>query len=199
MHIAVCDDDIAQRKQTERLLGREADKWIKNGDPVYTYSYGSEESLLANLMQFDAILLDLTQSGDITVKKVIEDLRNNGSASLMVVCHEGLTEDPELPEDTLFLPKPIKTEELHKMMELVKASEGGHTPLIELRGEHETLYVKEEEIIRAEQDGRYEEQYHICHKSACVYFHIGIANPGCLSGSDPQRQKAAEKEDKNGG
>ena len=75
MHIAVCDDDIAQRKQTERLLGREADKWIKNGDPVYTYSYGSEESLLANLMQFDAILLDLTQSGDITVKKVIEDLR----------------------------------------------------------------------------------------------------------------------------
>ena len=28
MHIAVCDDDIAQRKQTERLLGREADKWI---------------------------------------------------------------------------------------------------------------------------------------------------------------------------
>ena len=157
MHIAVCDDDIAQRKQTERLLGREADKWIKNGDPVYTYSYGSEESLLANLMQFDAILLDLTQSGDITVKKAIEDLRNNGSASLMVVCHEGLTEDPELPEDTMFLPKPIKTDELHKMMEIIKASEGEHTPLIELRGEHETLYVKEEEIIRAEQDGRFVE------------------------------------------
>lgn len=39
MHIAVCDDDIAQRKQTERLLGREADKWIAEGDQVYTYSY----------------------------------------------------------------------------------------------------------------------------------------------------------------
>ena len=43
------------------------------------------------------------------------------------------------------------------MMEIIKASEGEHTPLIELRGEHETLYVKEEEIIRAEQDGRFVE------------------------------------------
>lgn len=57
MHIAVCDDDIAQRKQTERLLGRETDKWIVEGDQVYTYSYGSEESLLDNFMQFDAIFL----------------------------------------------------------------------------------------------------------------------------------------------
>ena len=159
MHIAVCDDDIAQRKQTERLLGREADKWIAEGDQVYTYSYGSEESLLDNFMQFDAVFLDFTQTEGLSVKKVMEDLRNIGANSLMVVCSEGLESDPELPEDTLFLPKPIKKEALHEIMKKVKAAESSHTPLIELRGESKTLYVTEDEIIRAEQEGRFTKVY----------------------------------------
>ena len=29
MHIAICDDNIADRKQTERLLGRESDRRAK--------------------------------------------------------------------------------------------------------------------------------------------------------------------------
>ena len=34
----------------------------REGDQVYIYSYGSEESLLDNFMQFGAIFLDFTQT-----------------------------------------------------------------------------------------------------------------------------------------
>ena len=35
MHIAICDDNIADRKQTERLLKREADKMRAEGEMLY--------------------------------------------------------------------------------------------------------------------------------------------------------------------
>ncbi len=35
MHLAVCDDNIADRKQTERLLGRESDQRINSTGVLY--------------------------------------------------------------------------------------------------------------------------------------------------------------------
>ena len=35
MHIAICDDNIADRKQTERLLGKESDRRAKTESVLY--------------------------------------------------------------------------------------------------------------------------------------------------------------------
>ena len=54
LHIAICDDNIADRKQLERLLKRESDKRAAVSGIVYTDSFGNAVARLANPMQYDA-------------------------------------------------------------------------------------------------------------------------------------------------
>ena len=58
MHVAVCDDNVADRKQTERLLGRESDRRAKLTKGLYIDSYGNESALLRNPMQYDIFYID---------------------------------------------------------------------------------------------------------------------------------------------
>lgn len=46
MHIAICDDNVADRKQLERLLKRESDKQYGIREPFYIDSYGNAEALM---------------------------------------------------------------------------------------------------------------------------------------------------------
>ena len=39
MHLAVCDDNIADRKQMERLLGRESDRRLNTTGVLYVDSF----------------------------------------------------------------------------------------------------------------------------------------------------------------
>ena len=62
MHIAVCDDNVADRKQLERLLKRESDKRAASTGIIYTDSFGNSTSLLSipcNTMP--SILICLTE------------------------------------------------------------------------------------------------------------------------------------------
>ena len=56
MHIAVCDDNVADRKQLERLLKRESDKRAASTGIIYTDSFGNSTALLSNPMQYDAFI-----------------------------------------------------------------------------------------------------------------------------------------------
>ncbi len=154
MHIAICDDNVADRKQTERLMGREADKWIAEGEPMYTYSYGSVKSLLDNFMQFDAVLMDIKETEGVTTADVIDELVSLGATSTMVVLDEEKNYI-DIPRDILFLPKPLRPVALHEIMLKVKENSSHREALIELRGERETLYVKESDVLYAEEKGRY--------------------------------------------
>ena len=51
MHVALCDDNTADRKQSERLLQRESLNRISVTGPLYVDSYGNAESLLNKPMQ----------------------------------------------------------------------------------------------------------------------------------------------------
>ena len=59
MHIAVCDDNVADRKQLERLLKRESDKRAASTGIIYTDSFGNSTALLSNPMQYDAFYIDM--------------------------------------------------------------------------------------------------------------------------------------------
>ena len=48
-YIAVCDDNMADRKQMERLLGRESDIRLNDTGVLYIDSYGSEDALLKKI------------------------------------------------------------------------------------------------------------------------------------------------------
>ena len=66
MHIAVCDDNVADRKQLERLLKRESDKRAASTGIIYTDSFGNSTSLLSNPMQYDAFYIDMCLTEGIT-------------------------------------------------------------------------------------------------------------------------------------
>lgn len=158
MHIAICDDNIADRKQTERLMGREADVWIKEGKPLYIYTYGSLDSLIANFMQFDAVLIDNTETGDKDTIASINRLRELGFESNYIITSASINEDnPDIPENAEVLCKPLKVEGLHQMLVKVEEKKDPYDVKIELRGEKETIYARQEDILYAKRDSFFTE------------------------------------------
>ena len=62
MHIALCDDNVADRKQFERLVKRESDRRAADEGILFADSFGNSESLLTNPMQYDVFYIDMCKT-----------------------------------------------------------------------------------------------------------------------------------------
>ena len=154
MHIAVCDDNIADRKQFERLIKREADRRIAAGGTLYADSYGNAESLLANPMQYDAFFIDMCHTPGVTGSDIYRELLQKGvQAPIVMCCSEIDYRKEEFQGDVIFLEKPIRAEELTACIDHAKRVKDAAVPLIELRTRQDTLYVTEPEIVYAVENG----------------------------------------------
>ena len=60
MHIAICDDNVADRKHLERLLSRESDKRAGTPNILYVDSYGEKMHFLANPLKYNLIFMDMS-------------------------------------------------------------------------------------------------------------------------------------------
>lgn len=113
MHIALLDDNIADRKHLERLLDRESDRRIQTTGNLYIDSYGASETMLnAPLKQYDFFMIDM--KGDVSVSlEIIRGLRDKG-VQVPVCLMRNESELKEYPEasELLFIEKPIKVAEL---------------------------------------------------------------------------------------
>lgn len=156
MHLAICDDNIADRKQMERLLQREADRRIAGGTAVYVESFGSRASLLCAPRIYDALFLDLTCEGE-DAGEVARMLRADGARIPIVLCCGSIDhrQDGGLPENCLFLDKPIKTAELTAMVDALLERKRREVHTMEFRNDAETFYLTEPEILYAVPDGRF--------------------------------------------
>lgn len=155
MHIALCDSNIADRKQMERLLMRESDKRLTTTGVFYIDTFGSREALLNNPMVYDVYFLDVTETS-YTAYDLAKSIRDKGILSPIVFCISTLDYRTFAPlENTLFLNKPIKVAELSDTLDhvLVKKQEC-HVPRIEFRNTTETFYLTEEEILYCEGNDR---------------------------------------------
>ena len=85
MHIAVCDDNVADRKQTERLLSRESAKRLETSGNLYVDSFGNETALLAAPMKYDLFFLDMTNS-TLDGAELAATLRNEGVTAPIAQC-----------------------------------------------------------------------------------------------------------------
>lgn len=154
MHLAICDDNTADRKQAERLVGREADKWIAKGDPIYSFSFGSAASLLASAITYDAVLIDISNTEGRNTLEVIQKFKEKGIRSAIIVCDPKIDENTEgLPDDVLFLPKPIKVADLHETFEKVADIISHYENKIELREDKATRYISEKDFEYAKPVG----------------------------------------------
>lgn len=154
MHLAICDDNTADRKQAERLVGREADKWIAKGDPIYSFSFGSAASLLASPITYDAVLIDISNTEGRNTLEVIQKFKEKGLRSAIIVCDPKINENTEgLPEDVLFLPKPLKVIDLRQTFEKVADIISHYENKIELREDKATRYISEKDFEYAKPAG----------------------------------------------
>lgn len=156
MHIAVCDDNIADRHQMERLLKRESDRRKASTGNLYIDSFGNCEALLANPMQYDAFYIDLCKTEGLSGADVAKRLLGAGvNAPIILCCSDIDYRQHSFPEQVLFLDKPIRTDELSKSIDLALQIQTSAEALIELRGEKDTCYVREADILYAVEEGRF--------------------------------------------
>ena len=155
MHLAVCDDNIADRKQMERLLGRESDRRLKTTGVLYVDSYGSKNSILMTPIIYDAIFIDMTEDCDGV--ELAHMLRADGNNIPLVFCcgKVNYRESQNLPENVYFLDKPIIVQELSEIIDVLEDIREHKVKRFEFRTETETYYLTEEDIMYAYEDGRY--------------------------------------------
>ncbi len=160
MHVAVCDDNVADRKQTERLLRRESERRSQTTEGLYVDSYGNEKALLANPMQYDIFFIDMCKTENINGAQVALRLREGGvQVPIYMCCSDMDYRQMNLPEDILFLDKPIKPDMLVSSLDYAYARKQNAVPRIELRINNETLYVTEPDILYGTSNGRHVDVY----------------------------------------
>lgn len=159
MHIAVCFDDVADRKQLERLLDRESDKRKDKTGVFYIDSFGQTKKLFPKRMIYDIIFIGIY--GEEKDVDYALSLAKSGVSAPIIVCSEvdgyfdQSTTSLPFPKNILFLHKPILKAELSDILdkaELVKANE---EKTIEIRHQTDTYYVYEDQISYINSNGRY--------------------------------------------
>lgn len=154
MHVAVCDDNIADRKQTERLLGRESDRRAKITEGLFVDSYGNEQALLTKPMQYDIFYIDMCQTGEDHGLQIVQKLINAGVHAPIYMCCSIVNYDKQIfPENVFFLHKPLRTEDLIASLDYAEKKKSEAVTRIELRDEKETFYVTEDMILYAVEKG----------------------------------------------
>ncbi|MBQ0042743.1 MAG: hypothetical protein KBS85_05415 [Lachnospiraceae bacterium] len=148
MHIAVCDDNVADRKQLERLLGRESDKRMKLTGNLYVDSFGSVTALLHAPMMYDLFLVDY-HSDNLNGMDVAHKLREAG-VTAPIVLMSGLTNYTNYstaPSNIHHLNKPILQAELSDMISRSLDYNAALKPPVAIQGEGTTLYIPEEQLV----------------------------------------------------
>lgn len=157
MHVAICDDNVADRKQSERLLHRESDRRLSVAGNFYIDSYGTAESLLANPMRYEVYFIDICQ-GSLTAMDILETLSKQGISTPVVLCcsaidYRELPISDEEKKRVIFIDKPLKADELASIIDKAQKLADEAIPFIELRVENKTHYVKEEDILYCMEKG----------------------------------------------
>lgn len=152
MHIAIYSYKVADRKQMERLMDRESDKWIKEGKPIYTYSFGSIESLFASTLTYDAVMVDMCDIDNVSAVGLIEKYRADNALTRVIECADEITIGEYLDRN-FFLQKPITVADLHNAMVDLSEKLKSNKAKIELHTDSETLYLDEEDFLYAVQRG----------------------------------------------
>ena len=163
MYIAVIADNIAERKQTERLLGRANLALSGEIGTLYIDFYGDEDAFMHACMKYEFFIIDFDHDYKHSLA-VADKLRDSAAPGLIAICkHE---DDPFLHEfaehGVYTLEKPLRREPLHQMIREIHAvieKQKASVTIVEIRGKTETKYIDKNEIIYA----KYDEKNHMVH------------------------------------
>lgn len=154
MHLAICDDNIADRKHLERLLQRESDRRKDTTGILYIDSYGNVDALTKSPMIYDLFFIDMTQLPPHGMETAIL-LREIGVVAPIVLCTSSIRYEDyaKPPIDLFYIDKPFKPEKLTEIIDAVEAKKKKAAPTIEVRDDLNTYYIYEDDFIYAYPDG----------------------------------------------
>lgn len=154
MHIAICDDNIADRKHLERLLQRESDRRKDTKGILYIDSYGNVDALTKSPMIYDLFFIDMTQLPPHGMETAVL-LREIGVTAPIVLCTSSIHYEDyaKPPADLFYIDKPFKPHQLTEIVDVVDARKKKAAPTIEVRDDLNTYYIHEEDFIYAYPDG----------------------------------------------
>lgn len=158
MHVAICDDNIAERKQMERLLGRLSDKIAAQSEPLYIDSFGNPEALLEAQLHYSVYFIDLVNSQldgqNINGYEMAKRLLDSGMETTIYLCCGRIDyRQWDLQPHMFCIDKPIETATLAEAVANVVKETADMTPRITLRGVTDgTHYVKMEDIVYFRED-----------------------------------------------
>ncbi|MCR5672762.1 MAG: hypothetical protein K6F87_03485 [Lachnospiraceae bacterium] len=151
IYIAICDNNIADRKALERLLEREKDKRLAdNYDVLYIDSFGSEEALMATPVKYDIFFIDVTE-GASNGMEIAKKLRLRGINAPIVLQESKIsyTSYVNAPEEIIYIEKPINKGQVSHLVEVALDRAKRKMPLIEVRCQKDTRFIRYDELIRA--------------------------------------------------
>ena len=141
MHVAVCDDNIADRRAQ-----------ISEG--LFVDSYGNEQSLLTKPMQYDIIYIDMCGTGEDHGLQIAQKLVTAGvHAPIYMCCSKVDYRKQDFPENVFFLDKPLRVEDLISSLDYAEKIKSEAVSRIELRDDKETFYVTADMILYAIEKG----------------------------------------------
>lgn len=147
MHIAICDDNVADRKHLERLLSRESDKRAGTPNILYVDSYGDKEHFLRNPLMYDIIFLDMTATPTVA-EEIIQKLVQMGLNAPLVLYSSKIdyTLLPNLPETVVHMKKPYIPEPLSELLKLGDAHVLGNVETVSIPCEYGIQYIPKDDI-----------------------------------------------------
>lgn len=166
MHVAVFDDNIADRKQMERLIKKESDKRASSDETLYMHSFGNVSALFSTLVEYDIFFIDMCKTENQNGSDIAYELIKQGVTVPIVMCCSEINyweimskdsngSEQELPKNLVFIDKPIRTEDLSKCIDHALSIKKASPNLIELRERENTVYVTEEDILYGIENGAY--------------------------------------------
>lgn len=133
MHIAICDDNVADRKHLERLLSRESDKRAGTPNILYVDSFGDKEKFLYNPLKYDLIFMDMVKTPTIAEEIVKELTAMDFTAPLVMYSSiYDYAANPNLPDYIIHMKKPYLPEPLEELLKLGDKHVLGHVETVEL-------------------------------------------------------------------
>lgn len=155
MHVAICDDNVADRKHLERLLSRESDKRAGTPNILYVDSYGEKMHFLANPLKYNLIFMDMSSEPGI-VEFILEHLEEMGYHAPLVLYSDKIdyTAIPNLPDYVVHARKPYIPDPLPDFLALGDANVSGHVVSISVHKDTILIHVPKYKIMYALEEAR---------------------------------------------
>lgn len=154
MHVAICDDNVADRRHMERLLSRESDKRAGTPNILYIDSYGNKDHFLINPLKYNLIFMDMCSEPGI-VEEILAQLDIMGFHAPLVLYSSGIdyTAIPNLPDYVVHARKPYVPDPLPEYLALGDQNVIEHIVTVSVHRNAVLIHIPKASIMYAIQEG----------------------------------------------